>query len=372
LTGEFRLQRQPVVLNYRFTNARAAARVPRRDIHLRQCRQCGLIFNAAFAPEAVLYDENYENRQCFSPAFTAHLERLAQDLTQRYALAKGGILEVGCGKGDFLRLLCRTAGTLGVGFDTSFEPPIEPEQTQVEFHRSYLQASAVPGNFAAVICRHVIEHVPDIGSFLGELQAIAAAARARLVLLETPRFEWIAKHQCVWDIFYEHCNYFPSPTLAHLCRRAGFRVLRQRAVFGGQYQTLELSPEPQSQRAPRPPGIRPTSSLVSFARTAERKLAAIEQLIRRKSKNGPWGIWGAGAKGVAIINQLPQERPTMVVDSNPAKQGGAIPGTRVPIVAPDDPRLDTLKLILIANPNYAAEIRATLRERHYTGAVAIL
>lgn len=370
--GSFQLSRQPVVLNYRFASSHQATRVPRRDIHLRQCTRCGLIFNASFSPEVIPYDENYENRQCFSPAFVGHLEQLAADLTTRYSLKKSTILEVGCGKGDFLRLICRTAQARGVGYDTSFEEPEQPPQERVTFHKKYLHSTEVSEPFAAVICRHVIEHVPDIREFLIELHAIAQAAQARVVLLETPRFEWIARHVAVWDIFYEHCNYFPSRSLAYLCRLAGFRVLRQRAVFGGQYQTLELVPA-RSQRAMISPGIDPDSGLSRFARRAGAKLKELQKSILQESGGKKWAIWGAGAKGVAMVNQLGKQlQPTCVIDTNPLKQGGVIPGSTVPIIAPDNPLLPTLQLILIANPNYASEIREVLEQRRFPGKVAVL
>lgn len=370
--GSFQLSRQPVVLNYRFASSQQATRVPRRDIHLRQCGRCGLIFNASFSPEVIPYDENYENRQCFSPAFVGHLEQLATNLTTRYALKKSAILEVGCGKGDFLRLICQTAQARGVGYDTSFEESEQPQRDRVTFHKKYLSSTEVAEPFSAVICRHVIEHVPDIREFLIELHAIAQAAQARVVLLETPRFEWIARHVAVWDIFYEHCNYFPSQSLAYLCRLAGFRVLRQRSVFGGQYQTLELVPA-RSQRKAASPGIDPDSGLSRFARRAGAKLKELQNSILRESGGKQWAIWGAGAKGVAMVNQLGKQlQPTCVIDTNPLKQGGVIPGSSVPIIAPNDSRLPNLQLILIANPNYASEIREVLEQRRFLGKVAVL
>ena len=52
-----------------------------------------------------------------------------------------------------------------------------------------------------------------------------------------------------------------------------------------------------------------------------------------------WAIWGAGAKSVALANRLRDMQPTFVVDTNPAKQGCIIPATRIPIIAPEDPRV---------------------------------
>src|SRR6185369_2153490 len=115
LCARFLLPNHPVVLNYRFASAAAARSVPRRDINLAQCSRCGLVFNASFEASVVPYDENYENRQCFSPAFQDHLGSLACRLIAENGLKNARILEVGCGKGDFLRLICAEANARGVG-----------------------------------------------------------------------------------------------------------------------------------------------------------------------------------------------------------------------------------------------------------------
>jgi hypothetical protein len=61
-----------------------------------------------------------------------------------------------------------------------------------------------------------------------------------------------------------------------------------------------------------------------------------------------------------------------VIDSNAAKQGCVIPGSAVRIIGPDDPAVRKLELILIANPNYAGEIAATLKSSGYRGRLLIL
>jgi SAM-dependent methyltransferase len=371
LTDPFRLRRQPVVLNYRFRDAESASRVPRRDVTLAQCRRCGLVFNSTFDLAVIPYDEHYENRQCFSSAFGLHLKLLAKQLTERNRLAGGRVLEVGCGKGDFLRLLCATAKAQGEGYDTSFEPRAAAEPSGLNFHRRYVSAADVTSPFDAVICRHVIEHVPEIGAFLRDLHAIAVAAGDPVVVLETPRFEWIVEQLSLWDVFYEHCNYFPTATLAYLCRLAGFKVLRHRAVFGAQYQALELKLA-RTPRLPVPPGILARARLSGFALRARRHLEALAKRVAATRKKGNWAVWGAGAKGVALVNLFPGPRPSFVVDSNPAKQGGVLPGTRTAIVAPEDPRIAQLGLVVIANPNYAPEIRAVLKRGGFTGRMLTL
>ena len=370
--GLCRVPRQPVVLNYRYPTAETARKVKRRDLFLRQCADCGLIFNSTFDPGAIPYDENYDNRQCFSPAFECYLTGLAEEFIERHSLHGQPVLEVGCGKGDFLKLFCRLSGGPGTGYDTTYQGPSGLQRNRIRFHRRYVSASDIRSPYAAALCRHVVEHIGTIGAFLSDLRKIAAACGDPIILIETPRFEWIAEHLCFWDIFYEHCNYFTMPCLATLCRRAGFNVIRQRATFGRQYQVLELKLDRGTARARKTKTLVPSVSLNRFARQAEMQLRRLEKKLTANGAGAGWAVWGAGAKGVALVNRLKRNRPRFVIDSNRGKQGGVIPGSSVPVVAPEDPRLLRLGVILIANPNYAAEIKSVLKRTGFAGKILIL
>ena len=366
LSGAYRVRRLPVVSNYLFDTAEASMRVPRRDLVLTQCEHCGLVFNRSFDPDVIPYSDEYENRQSCSPTFREHMAGLVADLTTRHALRGKRILEVGCGQGDFLTLLCETAGARGVGYDTSYRGPRTRLRGRVRFEERYVSAADISEPFDLVVCRHVVEHIAEIGAFLAGLRAIAERCGGAVTLIETPDFEWTARNACFWDVFYEHCNYFTRPALAHLCRRAGLSVARHRRVFGGQYQLLELdvARAPSAPRRPRRP-----VELTDFARDAEAAVAALERRLVENGAGDGWAIWGAGAKGVTLASRLRLVRPRFVVDTNPAKQGCLIPATRVPIVAPDDPRVLELGLVLVANPNYVKEIESTVRALGYKGTV---
>jgi hypothetical protein len=282
------------------------------------------------------------------------------------------LLEVGCGKGEFLRRAAERLGATAEGYDTSYEGPMEMDGGRVRFHGGYLTGADVRGAHDVVICRHVVEHVAGIGAFLGELASIARAAGDPLVVVETPRFEWIVENECLWDVFYEHCNYFTQPTLAHLARRAGFVVQRHVGVFGGQYQWLELR---VAKRSPRPgtgPGVPARGSLAAFTRSAAQRRRRLARAIDAGRGDGAWGIWGAGAKGVALAHLMEARPPACMVDVNPAKQGGVIPGTSVPVVAPTDRAIAKLALVVIANPNYEPEIRACLEAMGFHGNILCL
>lgn len=352
---------RPVIQNYRFTTPDEARHVTRGDINLRQCTDCGLVFNAAFDSAVVPYDEHYENSQNFSPSFQALMEGTADHLAAAYDLQKGKVLEVGCGKGAFLKMLCERHDLEGVGFDTSCVKDTSGSQDRVEFHQRYVTGKDITFPVSAVICRHVVEHVPAIGDFLAELYQIAKASNAQVAYLETPAWEWIVEHEAFWDVFYEHCNYFPMPTLRHLAERAGFRVLNHCLIFDGQYQALELGLVGQA--ATEASGITEESSLQKFSAHFESACQKMRQGLLEAGAADGWAIWGAGARGVSLAAMLEDLAPAFVVDSNPAKQGCYLPGTGLPVLAPSDERLSKLAVMLISNPVYEKEIREQIGSR---------
>jgi SAM-dependent methyltransferase len=340
--------------------------ITRRDVVLVQCDHCSLVYNIALDPSLSSYDGGYENRQSCSPMFRGHMDGLATDLITRHALQGKRILEVGCGQGDFLALLCEEAGAEGVGYDTSYEGPGTALGGRVRFVDRYVSADEVSEHFDLIVCRHVVEHIGAIGVFLAELRAIADKCGNAVTVIETPSFEWTARNACFWDVFYEHCNYFTESCLEYLCRLAGFSVVRHRLAFGRQYQVLELRGAPSTELPPRPPRV---VELTEFSRDCEAAVKSLGLLLKGHDSAKGWAIWGAGAKCVALANRLRDMQPNVVIDTNPAKQGCFIPATRIPIIAPEDPRVMELALILVANPNYADEIALTLDGLAYDGTV---
>ena len=87
------------------------------DIQLAVCEQCGFITNRAYDPQLQDYSLEYEATQGYSPTFNAFHQRLAESLIERYDLRHKRIIEIGCGQGEFLLLLCALGENNGIGFD---------------------------------------------------------------------------------------------------------------------------------------------------------------------------------------------------------------------------------------------------------------
>ena len=85
----------------------------------------------------------------------------------------------------------------------------------------------------------------------------------------------------------------------------------------------------------------------------------------RLRQDGPLAVWGAGAKGVAFLNVLDPDASLVetVIDINPRKQGGFVPGTGHPIHGVDGLREAGTSSVLVMNPGYAAECRGMALDR---------
>ncbi|MCU1283249.1 MAG: S-adenosylmethionine-dependent methyltransferase [bacterium] len=358
----------PVYQNLPLPTADAARAVTRGDLRLACCSACGFISNLAFSDELLRYGAGYENDQTCSPLFDRYVEGLVSRIVDDCAVRRRDVVEVGCGRGTFLRRVCARGDNRGVGFDPAYVGEASVDEGRVRFTREYYgpQQAAVPAD--AVICRHVIEHVPSPPRLLDAVRgALAGAARAD-AFFETPDVEWILDGVVVQDFFYEHCSYFSAESLAYCFRRAGFDAVTVERVFGDQY--LWMHAIHRSGAAPSSEAPPAAARTVAAARRFQTSEAALHQQIDARLRAlrvvGPIAIWGAGAKGVTFLNQLDAGCGLVdcVVDINPRKQGLFVPGTGHAIVAPEALAARGVRNVIVMNPNYAAEIRGYVEANH--------
>ncbi|MCZ7627714.1 MAG: hypothetical protein M5U19_00760 [Microthrixaceae bacterium] len=77
---------------------------------LRFCLGCGFIWNARFGAKLSEYSSRYEETQGFSERFNDFARDLAKRWVEKHSLAGRTVLEVGCGKGEFLEMMCEAGG----------------------------------------------------------------------------------------------------------------------------------------------------------------------------------------------------------------------------------------------------------------------
>lgn len=357
----------PVHQNLVVEYPQAARSVARGVLDLAVCTHCGFVCNRAFDLSLLAYGEDYDNTQSCSAYFDAYLDALVRHLVEECGLRDCTIVEVGCGKGEFLRKLVDYPGAnnRGFGFDPSYVGPDSDLDGRLQFRRCYYDDSCTDVHADAVICRHVIEHVPQPLALLRSVRAALAQTPQAKVFFETPCVEWILHHRVVWDFFYEHCSLFSAASLRTAFEQAGFAVNRVDTLFNGQYLWLEAQPRtgPMLPTAAAPN----TATLALAYSTEEQRLRQVWlQRLTALRAHGKIALWGAGAKGATLANLIDPDGTLIdcVVDINPRKQGRYIPGTGHPIVAPAElPQRGVLQAILM-NPNYRQENLQLLAQAH--------
>ncbi len=348
----------PVHQNLVVGSQHAARSVARGELDLVVCEDCGFVFNRAFDLARLAYGETYDNTQSCSGYFDAYLDGLVEDMVLRKAVRDCSIVEVGCGKGQFLRKLVSFPGAnnRGFGFDPSYVGPETDLDGRLVFRRCYYDASCIDVAADVVVCRHVIEHVPDPMALLRSLRAALDHSPGARVFFETPCVEWILRHRVLWDFFYEHCSLFTAASLSLAFRRAGFVVERVEHIFGGQYLWLEAMVADAALPAEQGPGETATLAK-AYGEEVETLRLDWQARLLELGVHGKVALWGAGAKGATFANLVDPDCFLIdcVVDLNPNKQCRHIPGTGHPIVAPAELQLRRVKSAVLMNPNYRDE-----------------
>jgi len=343
---------------------------PRGEIVLGFCRECGFITNTRFEPGAAEYSQRYEETQGFSPRFVRFARDLAARWVRDYDLATRTVLEIGCGKGEFLVMMAEA----GAGHCIGIDPGVHPERIEsthperLEWIVDFYSEAYGHLDTDAVICRHTLEHIPDVAGFMTMIRSAIGDRTDTVVLFELPDVQRILDEVAFWDVYYEHCSYFSVGSLARLFRSTGFEVLDLSLEYGGQYLLIEARPSTVPARG------RPLSAegdmdrLVrgiqhyaeGYARLCDRWRNRLDELV---ASGGKAVLWGSGSKGVSFISNLGlTDEIAGAVDINPHKWGKYMVGSRHPILSPDAlPELDP-DLVVVMNPIYLQEISQLLRE----------
>lgn len=341
---------------------------PRRDLWLGFCPRCGFVGNTIFDPSVHEYSTSCEETQGFSPTFNSFARRLAKRWVEQYRLPGKSVLEIGCGKGEFLVSMVELGMGRGIGIDPAFVPERlnTPVASRLEFIQDLYSEKYTHLQADVVCCRHTLEHIAPTGRFMSMIRRTIGDRPDTLVLFELPDVFRVLKEAAFWDIYYEHCSYFTTGSLARLFRQTGFDLLELELEYDGQYIVI----------AGKPSTSTPQCSFVG-----EDDLAAVTEAVARfparfatirdhwlATINGLRGegkkliVWGGGSKAVSFLTTLGlKEQIDFVVDINPHKHGKFVPGTGHAVRSPESLKQHQPDCVILMNPIYEREVRMQLQ-----------
>ena len=350
-------------------SAEQAREFPTGRISLSHCASCGHVYNRAFDPQLTEYSGRYESTQAYSPTFNAFHRRLAQDMIDRFDLHGKEIIEIGCGDGEFLVLLCEQGGNSGLGFDPAHHAGRVPfsGDTDLRFVADFYSDRYSEHSADFVTCKMTLEHIIDTGAFIRSVRGAIGDRLDTTVCFQIPNGRYVFGDLAFWDVYYEHCSYFTHGSLARLFRQQSFDVFDLWTDYDDQYLMVAATPteEPTPGRLPAEDDLDEIAAEVArFETEVPRRIERWRTFLRDERENDRTVVlWGGGSKGVAFLTSVGvTDEVAAVVDINPNKAGTYMAGTGHEIVNP--PSLTDVKpdTVIVMNPIYVEEIRRDLDE----------
>lgn len=350
-----------------FSNHDEAVSFPRGDVVLGFCNSCGFISNVAFDPSKLDYSSLAPEEQGFSGTFNTFITRIANRLIDSYNLQNKDVLEIGCGRGDFLALLCELGNNHGVGIDPSYiSGSVQSKASdRLKFIHDYYSEHYANYSGDLVCCRHTLEHIPNTAEFMSKLRRGIGDRSHTAIFFEVPDVTRILQEVAFWDIYYEHCSYFNLGSLARLFRFCNFSVTNLCKDYFDQYLLIEAKPTEKEDKKTfeNEEKVEETAKNVErFVSQSQEKLGFWHNQLQQIQINKKRAIvWGSGSKCVAFMTTLGVKNEIeYIVDINPHRHGKFIPGVGKQIVSPEFLKKYQPDTVIVMNPVYCGEIKQML------------
>lgn len=316
------------------------------DLELRQCSCCGVV---QLTNPPVPYFRDVIRASGCSPEM--HQFRLKQfsEWIRKFQLENAKILEVGCGKGEYLEIM-REAGGKVYGtehLDESVNVCRERGLTVEQIYFDHGDEKLKNGPFGGFFILNWLEHIPDLHTFLQGICNNLTPDAAGLV--EVPNFNMMLKKGLSAEFTADHLYYFTEETFRVTLESCGFQVLSCRPVWHDYILSANVR-----RKQPLDTSL--------FSRKQQTLVREIKAFAGRYAKTA---IWGAGHQALAIMAMAELGRKICyVVDSAPFKQGKFTHATHLPIVPPDTLKNDPPDAVLVMCAGFSDEVARILHEQY--------
>jgi SAM-dependent methyltransferase len=348
---------------------------PFYPLHVWVCHECFLVQLNEYVTAAEIFTE-YAYFSAFSTSWLKHAEDYVAMITERLQLgADSFVVELASNDGYLLQYFVERGVPClgiepalnvakvaieerGVPTDTSFFD----EQKGVEMAAEGKTADLVLGN-------NVLAQVPDLNTFVAGIARILKPTGT--VTIEFPHLLQLFEQNQFDTIYHEHFCYFSLISAEAIFAAHGMTIFDVEELWthGG---SLRIYARPSADES-RPvsdrvlalrqreidAGFRDIATYTAFElRVRETKRKLLELLVEAKRAGKTIVGYGAPGKGNTLLNYCGIRRDFIdfTVDMNPYKQGRYLPGTHIPIYAPE--RIDEVKpdYIFILPWNFKDEI----------------
>lgn len=358
------------------------AKEPRFPLRAVVCSACRMVQLDHLVDATGIFTD-YAYFSSASTSWLTHAAAFCAAMTKRLALGpQSRVIEVASNDGYLLRNFV-AAGIPCLGIEPAANVAAVAQAAGVPTEVAFLN----PASAAAIVERHgpadlvvannVLAHVPDINGFVAGLALLLGPQG--VLSVECPHLLNLVDQVQFDTIYHEHYSYWSLLAVERLFARHGLQVfdVEHLPTHGGSLRVLAT----RSQRAPSDAlialrlteaqrGLDDDAFYQGFAVRVEKVVQGFQAWLAAKIDMGrKVAAYGAAAKGNTFLNAALVRRGDVmaVADMSPAKQGRLLPGSHVPVVAPQALLAMQPDDILILPWNIAPEIVGQLRAAGFEG-----
>ncbi len=354
-------------------------------LHVYRCRTCNLVQLPAFeSPESIFRDYAYFSS--YSDSWLAHAKAYTETMIERFALgADHLVVEVASNDGYLLRHFKeREVPVLGIEPARNVARAAEaigiPTLTEF-FGRAVAEELVASGKRADLIAaNNVLAHTPFLNDFVDGLSHLVAPNG--VVTIEFPHLVELVERNQFDTIYHEHFSYFSGLAVERVLSSHGLTIfdVERLSTHGGSLRIFAQPTETGERTVEdrvgdlldqeRAKGYDTEVPYRGFAARVEGiRHRLLRFLIDRREAGETVAGYGAPAKGNTLLNYCGVRADLLpfTVDRSPHKQGHFLPGTRIPIVAPEVLRANRPDYILILPWNLEQEICEQLADLRDAG-----
>jgi SAM-dependent methyltransferase len=326
---------------------------PFYPLHVWVCERCFLVQVEEYVrPEGIFTEYAYFSS--YSDSWLAHMRVYADMITTRLGLgAQSKVVELGSNDGYLLQyFVAKDIPVLGI------EPARNVAHAAIArgvptisklFGRQTARELVAEGVQADLVCgANVLAQVPDVNDFVGGIKLLLKPGG--VVTVEFPHLMRLMAENQFDTIYHEHFSYFSFMTAERIFAAHGLTLfdVEELPTHGGSLRIYarhsEDTSKPVVDRARKlrareeSAGLDRLETYASFTEQVhETKRRLLEFLIGARRKGKRIAGYGAPGKGNTLLNYcgIRTDFLEYTVDRNPYKHGRFLPGTHIPIHAPE-------------------------------------
>jgi hypothetical protein len=344
------------------------------------CDRCRLVQLQDFETPETHFHGEYVYFSSFSDSWLAHARNYVEMAIARFGLGKTSrVVEVASNDGYLLQHFVK-AGIPCLGVDPAANcAQVAWDQrgvpTEVAFFGSEsarrLREQGGPADL--LIANNVLAHVPDINDFVAGFKVLLA--ERGVITFEFPHVLEMIRNVEFDTIYHEHYSYLSLLALEPLFARHGLQVIdvERLPTHGGSlrlYVTHGAGAMPAAsveamRREESAGGLNDVATYAAFGdRVRALKRRLLQMLIRLAEDGRSIAAYGAPAKGNTLLNYcgIGRDLIDFTVDRSVHKQGLLLPGTRIPVLAPEAIERRRPDYVLILPWNLRDEIIGQFKE----------